>query len=446
MKMNPIAALVAAVFLSACCKLPRLCLDCDDDDDDDDNAYYWASQDAGDWRADAAPRGRGGGGGTTDGGPPTGGTCTSIPACGGGLVCNRATGACSSPSASCGEVSFVPPKSSAEVLLVLDRSKSMSRSTATGTKWSDLTRALGDVIVRTPEVHWGLSLFPASSSQSCVVGSIAAPPRADSASLVLNHIRAELPEGSGTPTREAVARAAESLLSIPSSARRYLLLATDGEPNCALGLPPSQPDADGAVRSVREAALSGISTFVVGVAATSDAESTLARMAEAGGQGRRGAFAYFATTNATDLQATLASVARQVALCTFDLDPPPPAAATPELSIGGRSFPRDMSRMGDGWDITGGGRAITLYGAACEAVQSQGRVTVRYTCPADAGANARPDAGAPADARSGVDAGSGGNAGAGGVAGSGGNAGSDAGSGVPAADCYSTPNAPHPLP
>jgi hypothetical protein len=69
-----------------------------------------------------------------------------------------------------------------------------------------------------------------------------------------------------------------------------------------------------------------------------------------------------------------------VALCTFELDPSPPAGATVTLSIGGSTFARNTSHVGDGWDVTGAGRAIELYGAACDAIQNGALIQVTYAC------------------------------------------------------------------
>jgi hypothetical protein len=119
---------------------------------------------------------------------------------------------------------------------------------------------------------------------------------------------------------------------------------------------------------------------VLGVAAGAASDAALAAMAQAGGHARTGMTPYYTANDATQLEQALDEVARQVALCTFDLSPPPPAGSTLTLSIGGHTFTRNISHVGDGWDVTAAGRAIELYGAACDAIQSGGAITVSYGC------------------------------------------------------------------
>jgi hypothetical protein len=302
--------------------------------------------------------------------------------------------------------------------LVLDRSTSMRQATATGTRWSDLTGSLANVLVQSKGIHWGLKLFPrASSLRTCEAGGVEVSPYPDNVNEILNRIQVS-GQYPGTPTRKAVTTAAALLASRHGAARRYLLLATDGLPNCAEGVTASTPnlsDDEGAIGAVRDASGQGISTFVIGLGTTDGDHETLSRMAVAGGHGRRGQTAYFVASSTTDLSETLKTLARQIAVCTLPLETPSPMGAKFEVSVDGRSFSRDRTRSGDGWDVSHGGKAITLYGAACDSVQSQGRVTLRYRCPAqarDAGvapeARTVPaDAGAPdlgvADAHAGAD-------------------------------------------
>jgi hypothetical protein len=261
------------------------------------------------------------------------------------------------------------------MVLVLDRSNSMRESTPSGTKWSDLTGSIDNVLARRSEVAWGLSLFPASDARACQTSPASITPVVGAATAISNLIRMSSPTGSGTPTRETLASG--------RSTRKYLLLATDGEPNCLPGaVDQSASDVDGTARAIRSLAEQGVTTFVLGVAVRSSSAAALAVMAQAGGHARQGMTAYYTAADATDLEGALDEVARQVALCTFDLSPPPPAGATLSLSIGGHTFARNASHVGDGWDVTSAGRAVELYGAACDAIQAGGMIEVSYGCGA----------------------------------------------------------------
>jgi hypothetical protein len=372
--------------------------------------------------------------------------CSSDAACGAGLVCDRVLGACARPGGGCGSAVFTPPRAAGEMVLVLDRSNSMRDRTPSGTKWADLTGALEEVLARRGDVAWGLSMFPASDSRACQTAPVRVMPASGTAAAILAAIRAASPTGAGTPTREAIAEAGRHLLASTRPGRKYILLATDGDPNCAVGAADSNdPDVPATTQVIRQLAERGVTTFVLGVAVRPESRAALTSMAEAGGHARQRMVAYYAAADVNDLEAALDQVARQVALCTFDLVPPPPAGTTLELTIGGRPFPRAPSRVGDGWDITSAGKAIALYGAACEAVQGGATVSARYSCasgmcdqgkmacvPLPAGVDAAPpqpppDAAAPPDAAVGGGGAGGGAGGAGGAAGGAGGAGGGGG-------------------
>jgi hypothetical protein len=276
---------------------------------------------------------------------------------------------------------FQPTRTAGEMVLVLDRSNSMHENTPTGTRWSDLTTSINHVLAARSDVAWGLSLFPASDAEACLTTPLAIAPAAGSAAAISVAIGAATPTGSGTPTRQAVIEAGNALLAAGRPTRKYLLLATDGEPNCTPGIADgAASDVVGTTRAVRTLAEQGLPTFVLGLAVGPGSSSALASMAQAGGHARAGTTAYYTASDANDLEAALAEVARLIAVCTFDLSPPPPAGATPSLSIGGVSYPRNPTHAGDGWDITGAGRSIELYGAACDAIQSGAAIQISYGC------------------------------------------------------------------
>src|SRR5581483_11031599 len=89
---------------------------------------------------------------------------------------------------------------------------------------------------------------------------------------------AATPEGDGTPTAAAIQVATSYLMSRSSTAPKYLLLVTDGEPNCG-GNPPAVADTTqaqtDAVNAVSAAAQAGVHTFVIGVATTRVADSVV---------------------------------------------------------------------------------------------------------------------------------------------------------------------------
>jgi hypothetical protein len=315
--------------------------------------------------------------------PASTGYCSSDAMCGSGWICDKSLGACAQPRGGCGTAAFQPTRTTGEMVLLLDRSNSMRDFTPSGTKWTDLTGSIQSVLARRSEVAWGLSLFPASDKLACLVSSIGVAPAVGTAPSITSLIAGATPTGSGTPTRAAVQQVGQEILGASRPTRKYLLLATDGEPNCSPGsIGPNQnlSDIGGAAQALRTLAEAGATTFVLGVAVRPDAAAALATMAQAGGHARQGMTPYYTAGDATELEAALDEVARQVALCTFDLSPPPPAGSALSLSIAGHPFARNITHVGDGWDVTGAGRAIELYGAACDAIQGGGAIQVSYGC------------------------------------------------------------------
>src|SRR5262249_9043839 len=128
--------------------------------------------------------------------------------------------------------------------------------------------------------------------------------------------------GSRTPTRQAVAAGATYLATLADKRPKYLLLATDGLPNC--GPNPSAPtddDSMGAEQAVAAAHASGVPTFVIGSGETM-AEATLTRLALQGGVPQvGGATAYYQVSDTAQLVAALGTILGSVT-CVFDLPVP----------------------------------------------------------------------------------------------------------------------------
>ena len=80
-------------------------------------------------------------------------------------------------------------------------------------------------------VQFGLTYFPGPNSQNqCAPAMVNEPVRYDSATEILDQLRALDPEGA-TPTHSAIQAAGAHLLQAPTSAD-YIMLITDGAPNC----------------------------------------------------------------------------------------------------------------------------------------------------------------------------------------------------------------------
>lgn len=221
--------------------------------------------------------------------------------------------------------------------------------------------------------------------QSCgVPDGVEVPTALSNHPSVLGLANSNMPtmDGGSTPTQSAVRKATAFLRASQSPNNKFLLLATDGEPNCAGGSGGRRSDAPGAIDAVADAQAAGISTFVVGVAtAGSEAHQTLNQMADKGGRPRNDPAArYYPVASRDELAATLEAIATQVASCTFPLNPPPPAPGNVAVDIDGVRIPRDSSGA-DGWSYGASNGSIVIQGPTCERLKANAaKVQIIYGC------------------------------------------------------------------
>jgi hypothetical protein len=190
----------------------------------------------------------------------------------------------------------------------------------------------------------------------------------------------------GTPTTLAVQRAVAYLKATPSMNPRYLVLATDGQPNCGAssggrGGTGNNDDA-AAIKAVADAQAAGLKTFVIGVATGADAEQVLEKMAVAGGEPRPTAPSYYRVSDRADLVAALGAITGLVTDCVFRLGQPPPSPMDVAVSVGSTRVSRDPSHT-NGWDYGAANTTIQFYGPACEQVKNAlgQNVQIIFGCP-----------------------------------------------------------------
>jgi Mg-chelatase subunit ChlD len=287
----------------------------------------------------------------------------------------------------CGLVHNDLKREPADLLLVLDRSGSMKDPLkgSMATKWQDVTAALDPTIMATqPNVSWGLKLFPTGSTACAVDPNIEVAVAEMNYAAMNAAITAATPAGDGTPTRLAIETATMQAMASTSMHRKYLVLATDGQPNCADGKSTRANDPMGPVTAIETAAKAGIHTFVVGVATGgSSADTTLNNMAVAGGEPRAGATRYYAVNSKDELVKALEAITGLVVSCDFPLTKQPPSPNDVAVNVGGERITRDPNQK-DGWNYDAGMTAVRLYGPPCDKVKAattQLAVEIIFGCP-----------------------------------------------------------------
>lgn len=286
------------------------------------------------------------------------------------------------------ELVRVPP----EIMLVLDRSSTMDYEVegSTNTRWVEVSRAVEQVVMATDRnVLWGMKLFP--TVDGCTVtNTMEVPVAAANFPMMSAAIRATAPNNAfpGTPMPGALRAAAAHLMARPGNNPRYLLLATDGLPNCGpngMYLPNDGRDIAGPAQAIRDAAAAGIRTFVVGIATHAEgatAQAALDMWAGAGGVPRAGTPRYYPVNNQAELATALNEITVRVGTCVYPLAKAPPSPSDVAVDIDGRRIPRDTTRM-NGWDYTANMMSIEVFGPACEQLKmgKANDVQIIFGCP-----------------------------------------------------------------
>ncbi|HVR60567.1 MAG TPA: vWA domain-containing protein [Polyangia bacterium] len=272
----------------------------------------------------------------------------------------------------CGMRTFGLQKVPPDLLIVQDKSGSMDESPdgtcrrincAMGSKWVQMTAAINQVVGQTQaSIRWGLSFFPAD--RECGVAAMPAVPIADmNAMPIAGAIAATMPNGA-TPTAAAVAGASMYLATLADPNPKYILLATDGLPNCMGGVAGAN-DPDGAIQAVTDSAKNGIPVFVVGIGNIPEGTAELTSLAVAGGRPQAADPKYYPVSSTADLASVLTTIGGMIGSCAFGLGGAPPDPAKILVAAGGTKIPNDPTHM-NGWDYGTGNMSIQLFGSWCD--------------------------------------------------------------------------------
>ncbi len=320
--------------------------------------------------------------------------------------------------ASCGDV-VEADTLPINVLLVIDQSESMvDNKLGSVTRWQAMKDALSATLEPTEgRLSYGLKLFP-GAPQCDVSEGVDVEIATESSEDILAALEGE-PSG-GTPTAAALERALdyfENGAGMNLMGDKYVLLATDGGPNCVEADAPCDAaectinidgkcpdgvnccaedadkeaclDDDGAIAAVTALAEAGIKTIVVGIPGTEEYESTLNAMAEAGGLPADGDTSYYAVAEgggAKGLTDALLSITETlIRTCEFELASQPPFLDRVNVEVDGEIVPRVEGGGEEGWDYADEGVSpptVVLQGATCDQVESEGAETVKifYGC------------------------------------------------------------------
>jgi hypothetical protein len=295
----------------------------------------------------------------------------------------------------CSEQSFaLAHNQTPEVILVQDRSGSMMEdpdgvtlegdgvSPAPSSKWIQMKNALEQVVSSTGAVEWGLELFPQVGQDNndfgCAVGTaLDVAVGLGRAPLIDSSLDAVVPGGT-TPTAAAINTAVQGFSSSDGHPH-YIVLATDGEPDCSVDAAMMDDPIVDSTNAVSAAVAAGVHVFVVGIGTDPTDQMTLTTLANLGREPntKPGENAYYEVSTTNDLIGVLDNIAGQITQCGFGLPSVPQYPDLVTISANGLIVQRDPNHV-DGWDFGPGDLSIVLYGNACN---DTGSLSAFYGCP-----------------------------------------------------------------
>jgi hypothetical protein len=332
------------------------------------------------------PVGGGTGAAVSGGGAPMlkldGGNPISQAGSGGGA---GSSGIAPTGDANCGTQPFGTSHQPADVLLVLDRSGSMAYDTAADSncargsttctaRWPALTSAVNATLTATSgSISWGLKLFSSTGNACGVNNGVEVPVATTSVPAINTQIAAVSPAGN-TPTAQAIQAATAYLQTVNDQNTKYILLATDGEPNCLPGGKNGDANVQGTIDAITAAKAAGFLVYVIGIGPS---VGNLDSFAAAGGTTN-----YFPATSPQALTDAFASISVAVTTCTFALTKASPDPGNIAVYLDGNILQKDDP---NGWSFGGSTQSVVIGGTSCDAITAgtATKVQVLFGCPGE---------------------------------------------------------------
>jgi hypothetical protein len=216
------------------------------------------------------------------------------------------------------------------------------------------------------------------SGMTCNAGSLNVPVDYNNAATIAQALDSMAPDGA-TPTAvtlQAARAELEKLVTGPDqlASPKYVLLVTDGSPNCtngSLGSNGQDPAAVSAsVAAIQAMAQSGIKTYVLGYDTQKDAtlRSVLDQMARAGGTGD---MAHRAIENESGLIIAFQQITSTALACEYALEKPVIDKIYVRVVLDGRQLSVEDP---NGWVLSADRRKVRLQGGACTALSGAGHI------------------------------------------------------------------------
>ncbi len=293
-------------------------------------------------------------------------------------------------------------------------------------KWKDLLTVLTDpnsgiLPAYQASIRFGLAMFPGDlmGFNQCVVGQVYEEPTEYNAGPVDDVLLTATPQG-GTPTANTLAVVGKDSALQDPLRTSYVLLVTDGAPNCnganaakcdtcnsnpascycsvnpdgtspccnpdtggSCSVPSDGDgclDGDGTIAAIKALKAQGITTIVLGLGSETTAPNAYAVLnaaAVAGGVPLAGTPSFYQASTAAQLASFMDQIAKSVPQCKFQIEEDVPQGQL-LASIDGTSIPEDPQN-GFTYDETL--HVVTFNGTSCKTLSDGQQHTVVFEAP-----------------------------------------------------------------
>jgi hypothetical protein len=298
--------------------------------------------------------------------------------CDGDVDCDD-TDSCGTDPACCvpSEDEFQIEPRAADVVFVADRSGTMMGQLDDGrSRGEGLTEAVRQVLPPLDATHrMSLLVYPRPGSFQCDLAPFPQVSLGHGQGLeIAEALDRSAPETGRTPTYQAVDMAAAHLRSHREDRPQFIVLATDGHPNCS----HDTESVSALLRSLHSDRDIGV--FVLGLTGSSSVAASLNELAEAGGHPRSGDRKYYLADSTDELVGALSAITAIVGDCVYDLSREATTGGSLVVEHDGMPVPRNPDH---GWTFAGMRRdQIRFHGEACARLRrgEVRNVAVRNAC------------------------------------------------------------------
>jgi hypothetical protein len=307
------------------------------------------------------------------------GTCLEDGDCGAGTVCDKPTKTCV-PGGMCGGQEAKAEAVAPNILIVLDRSCSMTEKVNGVSKWAIAVKAIQTMTTNyTGKIRFGLTMFPDLVAPNCEQDAIPVPvapgTEATISTMLGNALVNNDPYFPNGPCVTNIDTAMQQAATEPAftdpDRDSYALLITDGKQSNGCSAAGADAGTTMIIKTMHDTAM--VSTFVLGFGGAIDANQ-MNTFADAGGVPAGDPQKYYDASDQASLDMALATIADKTLGCTFQLaDVPPNPDEIYVFFNNVESIARDATHM-KGWDYDAANNQVTFYGAQCAELKA-GTVT-----------------------------------------------------------------------